>query len=682
MRRLIFSFLALFLYSANAQVGINTTTPDASSMLDITATNKGVLVPRVSLNNVITTTLDGINTAATGLLIWNTNAGTIGGNGVGFYFFNGVQWMPIVQSSTNHNTLDQAYDQGGAGIGRTITADAGAVLIQGTDGIQSTGTFGSGTNLALSGAGTRMFFYPKKSAFRVGSVIGNEWNDANIGNYSTVIGNESTASGENSIAIGYDITTSGTDSYSLGRMNASSGNGSFTIGDNANSTHTNAFSIGAGTSSLNQYAFSLGYFTTASGENSFSIGNNNNVSGGFSFGYGNENTISGTGSFASGYQNNISGNESYALGRMTSVTGNGAFAIGDNASALQLSSYAIGNITTANGTNSFSIGNINTTSNDLAFAIGNDNVSSGANSFTFGSENNASGDESYAIGRQNASLGSGSFAFGDGAIANNISSYSIGSGNQALNQYAFALGHFNNSTGLNSFAFGNNNSTTGQYSFVIGNENQTLGNNSFALGYQNTTKSIFETALGTNNTEYIPVDATNFNGKDRLLVVGNGTDNLNKSDAFIMLKSGDTRLNGNFGIKRDAITNALEVEGDASKTVAGSWLANSDARLKKDVVTINPQEALHKILQLRGVNYQWNDDKTGKKRPEGTQTGFIAQEIQEVFPEKVSTDKQGYLQTAYGDYDPIIFQAIKALYEKIEKLEKENQELKLKLEKK
>jgi hypothetical protein len=38
-----------------------------------------------------------------------------------------------------HNTLDQAYDQGGAGAGRTILADAGAVFIRGTDGLDVLG---------------------------------------------------------------------------------------------------------------------------------------------------------------------------------------------------------------------------------------------------------------------------------------------------------------------------------------------------------------------------------------------------------------------------------------------------------------------------------------------------------------------------------------------------------------
>jgi hypothetical protein len=43
------------------------------------------------------------------------------------------------------NTLDQAYDQGGPGAGRTITADAGAVNIAGADGLTVSGSVGVGT---------------------------------------------------------------------------------------------------------------------------------------------------------------------------------------------------------------------------------------------------------------------------------------------------------------------------------------------------------------------------------------------------------------------------------------------------------------------------------------------------------------------------------------------------------
>jgi N-acetylneuraminic acid mutarotase len=133
---------------------------------------------------------------------------------------------------------------------------------------------------------------------------------------------------------------------------------------------------------------------------------------------------------------------------------------------------------------------------------------------------------------------------------------------------------------------------------------------------------------------------------------------------------------GDVGIGRTATTNPLEVEGEASKTTAGSWVGNSDRRLKKDIKTLNSQHMLQQLLALQGVTYEWNDDKTGSKRPEGIQYGFIAQNIQEVFPSLVAEDNLGYLQTAYGTYDAMTVEAIRALYQKIENLEAEKNLLK------
>ncbi|WP_191860818.1 beta strand repeat-containing protein [Hanstruepera ponticola] len=108
-----FKVLFLFCYycftiNIVAQVGIGTTNPDASSILDITASDKGVLVPRVNLTDVTNTTAP-VASPATGLLVWNTNAGTTGGNGVGFYFFNGTQWTPIQQSQGDDHDF---YEEG------------------------------------------------------------------------------------------------------------------------------------------------------------------------------------------------------------------------------------------------------------------------------------------------------------------------------------------------------------------------------------------------------------------------------------------------------------------------------------------------------------------------------------------------------------------------------------------
>lgn len=138
--------------------------------------------------------------------------------------------------------------------------------------------------------------------------------------------------------------------------------------------------------------------------------------------------------------------------------------------------------------------------------------------------------------------------------------------------------------------------------------------------------------------------------------------------------------NRRVGINRRALTNAFEVQGNASKSSPGEWLGNSDARLKTNIQPLNPAESLQKLLALQGVRFEWNDQQTGTTRPEGPQMGFIAQNIQQVMPELVKTDAQGFLQTTYGTYDPLTVEAMRALDQRVQALEQENKLLRAKME--
>lgn len=84
-----------FTITSSGSVGIGTTSPDASSSLDINATDKGVLVPRVNLTSS-TMDLDGNTIQPTGLFVFNTGT-TLP---VGFYFWSGSEWR-IVNNSTS-----------------------------------------------------------------------------------------------------------------------------------------------------------------------------------------------------------------------------------------------------------------------------------------------------------------------------------------------------------------------------------------------------------------------------------------------------------------------------------------------------------------------------------------------------------------------------------------------------
>ena len=236
MKKVLFTLLLIFFIIdfTHAQVGVNTVTPNA--MLDIKASNQatpantdGILIPKIDAFPAINPTA-----AQKGMLVYLTTLS--GGNPPGFYYWNNPGWVGIV-SGTGGGTLDQSYDFGGAGLGKTITADTGAVTIAGTDGLVSMGTSGTGA-IAPSGSGTRMVWNPRKSAFRAGEVGATEWDDVNIGQFSMAFGSATRASGTasaawgaNSIAAGSRSTTWGFNNTSIGQLATAFGESNTAVND-------------------------------------------------------------------------------------------------------------------------------------------------------------------------------------------------------------------------------------------------------------------------------------------------------------------------------------------------------------------------------------------------------------------------------------------------------------------
>ena len=263
------SFLALPLMAQN--VGINTDTPDNSAVLDMFATDKGLLLPRVSLVNV-TNIVTPINAPATGLAVWNTNAAVVGGFGVGLYYFNGTRWIKF----QDPNDLDAAYDTGGAGAGRVIIADAGAVRIDGTDGLLVTGAFGSGDliDVEITGAGTRMFFNPRKAAFRAGAVGDDSWDNSEVGNYSVAFGQNNESKSGRAFAVNFanQVNSNGINGGAFGNTNRSLNNASYSFGTLNFSRGNNSIAIGSSTEANGYDSFSSGNGTVASSQSEAALG--------------------------------------------------------------------------------------------------------------------------------------------------------------------------------------------------------------------------------------------------------------------------------------------------------------------------------------------------------------------------------------------------------------------------
>ena len=81
-------------------------------------------------------------------------------------------------------------------------------------------------------------------------------------------------------------------------------------------------------------------------------------------------------------------------------------------------------------------------------------------------------------------------------------------------------------------------------------------------------------------------------------------------------------------------------------------------RFKRDFKPIT--RAISKLQQINGYYHYWNNTKFPDYQfSEGQAIGFKAQEIQEVFPQLVSTMPDGYLAVNYAKMAPLLVEAIK-----------------------
>lgn len=114
---------------------------------------------------------------------------------------------------------------------------------------------------------------------------------------------------------------------------------------------------------------------------------------------------------------------------------------------------------------------------------------------------------------------------------------------------------------------------------------------------------------------------------------------------------------------------------DVAGTVKASAIDyNSDERLKQNITSL---KASHEIInKLRPVSYFWNE--TGKKKGGNAQLqyGLVAQEVEKVLPNIVSTDNDGYKAVNYNELIPLLLQTVQEQGKKIEKLQKELQQQK------
>jgi hypothetical protein len=107
--------------------------------------------------------------------------------------------------------------------------------------------------------------------------------------------------------------------------------------------------------------------------------------------------------------------------------------------------------------------------------------------------------------------------------------------------------------------------------------------------------------------------------------------------AQVALLDQDNVFTGKVAIGLTPGTHALEVNGNAWKSTAGGWLANSDRRIKTEIESING--ALETLDQVRLVDFRYTGDYLAA-HPEIEDRRYpnvIAQEFAQVFPDDVKS---------------------------------------------
>ncbi len=290
---------------------------------------------------------------------------------------------------------------------------------------------------------------------------------------------------------------------------------------------------------------------------------------------------------------------------------------------------------------------------EYSAAFGYNTTASKAYTFVAGRANSATASSATAFGHNNSAMGSASFVAGVGNKAIGINSLVVGVNNNSDNNIdgdnSFVTGENNNGYSSGSVTFGKNNKNLANNSLVFGEESSTGVNciGGIAAGFNCSSNANYSVAFGLNNfaEAYASLVIGRYNkfsgnslswvDSDPIFVIGNGTSNSDRKNAFVVLKNGDVFGNGVYTISPDP--------GKSQKVNNYLNILKIDANFTKNK---------NKIKYSLDVN-----------------------KVKKYFPELI-TDFNNGKAINYIEFIPLMLETVKDQQSTIENLQNENQELK------
>ena len=567
--------------------------------------------------------------------------------------------------------------------------------------------------------------------------IGHEnWSNASAleGSSNITIGDNSMqalTTGSNNIGIGTTLKAvqSGNNNVAVGdnSLTATTGSGNIAIGGNANQTSNthSTIAIGRNSSALGLGAIAIGSNRLAT-ENDGAAINGALAGSRESIAIGGGSSAGQTASIAIGENANASETSAVAIGKGTVASGQNSIVIGSG-SAEGDASIAI------NGTASARVPALEVDRPDLLGrnAIAINGTASAGNSIAIGGATSRS--------QNSVAIGSGATAVGLSAVAINSkvtsefnsiaingtvnSSNAIALIARATGENAIGIGIDGTADGWNSIAIGKNATASTLNVIAIGNNATARGVNNIAIG-----KNACKNVTGSNKicigADSGPARGTTWASDDYERVFIGGRSKFNNADAVLEVHNSGKHVyahdggqysandstvvvNGNLFVKGHitsfivdrygnnvsdfrTLERSKSDENNASlkymysgeevnpnsllRYGTGYRKTSSDRRLK--YVGKENTSGLDKIRQLKIFNFTYKKDPT--KEPH---VGVIAQDLQKVFPNAVKKGADGFLTIRMEDMFYAVINAIKELDSRVTALEKENKELKTRLDK-
>jgi len=262
----------------------------------------------------------------------------------------------------------------------------------------------------------------------------------------------------------------------------------------------------------------------------------------------------------------------------------------------------------------------------------------------------------YGVGGINGNGGTGSYYAGGGA------GWLSNGGNGVNSNPPTGGSNFPNGIGGTGYAgFGN-----GGYGGGGGSYYNAGGGGGYSGGGGGAYSSSYTTRAGSGGgggSYSILSNQTNNAGAN----TGNGQIIITYQDTCI-IKNTAAIFEGNIGVNNTNPEFALDIMSIGASTVArfrnsnsssscainsnGTLTCSSDARLKKNIDDLN--YGLNTLSQLRAIDFNWNTDSDSASKS----LGFIAQEVEQILPELVVTNADGYKELNTIGMVPIIVKSV------------------------